>query len=227
MMEILFKNPLTLWLRWLFTALLYYGKYRGRNIHIEYMAELNRVRFSRNNKVYKYSRLRDVTLGKFSYVSRGTQVYAATVGSFSCIGPETIIGPGEHPVKGYVSSHPVFYSSLAQAGITFTDQDFVEEIPHTVIGNNVWIGARCVIRAGVHIGDGAIIAAGAVVTKDVEPYTICGGVPAKIIRRRFEPHEEQSIIESKWWEWGDDELAKNAHWFRNLSDFTQHYRSRN
>lgn len=220
-MELIFKNPLTLWLRWLVTALYYYAKYAGKNVYIEYMAELSAVTFSRNNKVYKYARLRDVRLGRFSYISRDTQVYSAIIGDFSCIGPDTMIGPGEHPVKGYVTSHPAFYSTLAQAGITFSDRDYVNEIPQTIIGHNVWIGARCVIRAGVTIGDGAVIAAGAVVTKNVEPYTVCGGVPARLIHRRFDAETEQFISQSKWWEWDEKELASNAHLFRDVNLFVK------
>ena len=150
----LLKNPITLWLRWLFTCLAYQMRYGGKSVRIEYMAELSKVSFEGTNKVYKFARLRDVSLGFFSYVSRGTQVYNAEVGKFTCIGPETIIGPGEHPVRGYISSHPAFYSTLAQAGTTFSDQDYVEEIPRTLIGHNVWIGARVIIRAGVTVGDG-------------------------------------------------------------------------
>ena len=226
-MELLFKNPISLWLRWWFTTIFYYAKYAGKNIHLEYMAELSGVKFSTHNKVYKYARLRNVQLGRFSYISRDTQVYSASVGNFTCIGPDTLIGPGEHPVRGYVTSHPAFYSSLAQAGITFSDRDHIIEIPHTVIGHNVWIGARCVIRAGITIGDGAIIAAGAVVTKDVEPYTICGGVPAKVIRRRFDPEAEQRVIQSNWWEWDEKELAQNAHIFRDLNLFVKHNHTQN
>jgi acetyltransferase-like isoleucine patch superfamily enzyme len=221
-MELLFKNPMTLWLRWCLVTLYYYMKCAGKNVHIEYMAELNGVKFSRNNKVYKYARLRDVRIGRFSYVSRDTQVYSATIGNFTCIGPDTMIGPGEHPVKGYVTSHPAFYSSLAQAGITFSDRDYINEIPHTSIGHNVWIGARCVIRAGVTIGDGAVIAAGAVVTKDVPPYTVSGGVPARIIRRRFDAETESFIVQSKWWEWDEKELARNVHLFRDIHLFLNH-----
>lgn len=205
----------------------YYAKYIGKNIHVEYMAELSGVQFSTHNKVYKYARLRDVTIGRFSYISRDTQVYSARVGNFTCIGPDTIIGPGEHPVKGYVTSHPAFYSSLAQSGKTFADRNHIDEIPQTIIGHNVWIGARCVIRAGVKIGDGAVIAAGAVVTKDVEPYTVCGGVPAKVIRRRFEAATESMIIQSKWWEWDEKKLAKSAPSFRDINLFVQENPSTN
>jgi acetyltransferase-like isoleucine patch superfamily enzyme len=217
----LLKNPITLWLRWLFTSLVYQMRYAGKSIRIEYMAELSNVKFEGTNKVYKYARLRDVNLGRFSYVSRGTQVYNAEVGKFTCIGPETIIGPGEHPVRGYISSHPAFYSTLAQAGSTFSDGDYINEIPRTVIGHNVWIGARVVVRAGINIGDGVIIAAGSVVVKDVAPYTVVGGVPAKLIRDRFEQPVKEVVQSSEWWNWPNEDLSKNAAAFRDENSFLE------
>jgi acetyltransferase-like isoleucine patch superfamily enzyme len=217
----LLKNPITLWLRWLFTCLSYQIRFGGKSIRIEYMAELSKVVFEGTNKVYKFARLRDVSLGFFSYVSRGTQVYNAEVGRFTCIGPETIIGPGEHPVRGYISSHPAFYSTLAQAGTTFSDQDYVEEIPRTKIGHNVWIGARAIIRAGVTIGDGAVIAAGSVVVKDVAAYTVVGGVPAQMIRDRFDVQVKTLVQTSEWWNWPTDKLSKHAAAFRDEKKFIE------
>jgi acetyltransferase-like isoleucine patch superfamily enzyme len=215
----LLKNPFTLWLRWLITCLAYQMRYGGKSVRIEYMAELSKVSFEGTNKVYKFARLRDVSLGFFSYVSRGTQVYNAEVGKYTCIGPETIIGPGEHPVRGYISSHPAFYSTLAQAGTTFSDQDYVEEIPRTLIGHNVWIGARVIIRAGVTIGDGAVIAAGSIVVKDVAPYTVVGGAPARVIRDRFDEPVKMLVQASEWWNWPTEKLSKHAAAFRDERKF--------
>ena len=78
-----------------------------------------------------------------------------------------------------------------------------------VIGNDVWIGANVSILPGVYIGDGAVIAAGAVVTKDVEPYAIVGGVPAKVIRYRFSPKEIYILLKIKWWDWSVEEVERN------------------
>jgi acetyltransferase-like isoleucine patch superfamily enzyme len=217
----LIKNPITLWLRWLVTVFVYRLRYAGKSIRIEYLVELANVTFEGTNKVYKYARLRDARIGLFSYVSRGTQVYNAEVGRFTCIGPETIIGPGEHPVRGYISSHPAFYSTLAQAGKTFSTENYLEEIPRTFIGHNVWIGARSIVRAGVRIGDGAVIAAGSVVVKDVAPYTVVGGVPAKLIRNRFDEEVKEAVQTSEWWNWPTEKLAKHAAAFRDEKSFLE------
>ena len=78
-----------------------------------------------------------------------------------------------------------------------------------MIGNDVWIGYEAVIMSGVVIGDGAIIGAHAVVSKDVPPYTIVGGIPAKPIRKRFSDEVVSSLLEIKWWEWSDERIREN------------------
>ena len=99
---------------------------------------------------------------------------------------------------------PLFYEEweLEKSNIT-TAWDNKGNI---VIGNDVWIGYEAVIMAGVHIGDGAIIAARAVVTKDVPPYTIVGGTPAKEIRKRFDAEVIEQLLIQKWWDWSTDKI---------------------
>lgn len=199
-MEILLKNPLTLWLRWLLQWSIYKVRFAGKHLRMEYLTELSSCTFSEYNTLYKYSRLRDVQMGRFSYVGRESQVYHARIGSFTSIGPQVLIGLGEHPSEGFVSTHPMFYSDRGQSNPVIVDKPLFDEMPTTTIGNDVWIGARAILRTGVTIGDGAIIAAGAVVVKDVEPYSIVGGIPAKHIRYRFTTEEIQRIQESNWWQ---------------------------
>jgi acetyltransferase-like isoleucine patch superfamily enzyme len=198
-MEVLFKNPITLWLRWLLQWFLYTFRNTGKHLRIEYGAELSACSFSEYNTVYKYARLRDVQMGRCSYVGRDTQVYHARIGSFTSIGPQVLIGLGEHPSESFVSTHPMFYSDRGQSNPIIVDKPLFDEMPTTHIGNDVWIGARAVLRTGVRIGDGAIIAAGAVVVKDVEPFSIVGGVPAKHIRYRFSAEEMERVRKSEWW----------------------------
>ena len=119
-------------------------------------------------------------------------------------------GLGRHPVH-FVSLHPVFYSKLSQAGVTFSDRNYFEELLPVTIGNDVWIGAGAIILDGVTIGDGAVIAAGAVVVRDVEPYSIVGGVPAKLIRNRFNEETMRLLFQIKWWDWPLDTLKQTTH----------------
>ena len=214
-MEVLLKNPLTLWLRWLWQWASYKIRFSGKHLRMEYLTEISQCEFSEYNTLYKYSRLRDVRMGRFSYVGRETQVYHARIGSFTSIGPQVLIGLGEHPADGFVSTHPMFYSDRGQSNPVLVEKPLFEEMPVTEIGNDVWIGARAILRTGVKIGDGAIVAAGAVVVKDVEPFSIVGGVPAKHIRYRFSKEEIERIQRSEWW-------TKDLRWLKENREAMTH-----
>lgn len=216
----MFKNPLTIWLRWLFTWFKYSIRYMGHHNRIEYGAELSQVKLGRYSAIYKHARLRNAAIGDYSYVARDSQVHNASVGKFTCIGPQVMIGLGEHPSQDFVSSHPMFYSTIGQANPVVVDKNFFDEYPHTTIGNDVWIGARSIIRSGITIGDGAIIAAGAVVTKDVAPFSIVGGVPAKHLRFRFDEIQIANILQSDWWNRDETWLRIHANSMRNIHTFT-------
>lgn len=130
---------------------------------------------------------------------------------------------GTHPTKKWVSTHPSFFSSKnIVTNLHFSDVDLFKEreyLPDGLsihIGNDVWIGADVKILEGVKIGDGAIIAAGAVVTKDVEPYSIVGGVPAKKIRDRFTTKQIEFLLKLKWWNKDLEWIKKHANLFRDI-----------
>ena len=114
-MEIILKNPLTLWLRWILTWFYHKLTNIGKHNRIEYGAELSSVKLGQYSAIYKYARVRNCSLGDFSYIARDSQVHHATIGKFCCIGPQVLIGLGEHPSKDFVSSHPMFYSEIGQA----------------------------------------------------------------------------------------------------------------
>lgn len=161
--------------------------------------------------------LKNTEIGKYTYVA-GARIQSAKVGRFCSIGPRARIGGlGRHPTE-WISTHPVFFSTLKQANITYAEKDFFDECGEVIIGNDVWIGADAIVLDGVSIGDGAIIAAGAVVTKDVEPYSIVGGVPAKIIRYRFTDIQINFLQEMSWWNWPDEILRSHAELFRKPVD---------
>lgn len=116
---------------------------------------------------------------------------------------------------------------LKQYGITYELDSYLyrrESFNELVtIGNDVWIGANVVILQGVHIGDGAIIAAGAVVTKDVDDYAIVGGVPAKLIRYRFSERQIKAFKEIQWWNWNMDKIQENMELFYRPEDFLKKF----
>lgn len=225
-MRALFLNPFIFWLRWLLTRWLLALRYRGRHLHIEYMAEISKCQFGCYNTVYKYARLRNSSLGDFSYVARNSQLYNTRVGKFSCIGPNVNTGMGAHPSKEFVSCHPLFYSTLGQAsGLVIVEKNLFDEFPETVIGNDVWIGNNVTIRYGITIGNGAIIGSGAVVTRDVAPYSIVGGVPAKHIKQRFSEEEIKFLEKFQWWEKDLEWLKANKELFTNIRHLMKKYSS--
>ena len=147
--------------------------------------------FEKNNVLYHYPIHREkLIIGKFCSIACGTKFL------FNC---------ANHTLKSLSTyTFPLFYEEweLEKSNIT-TAWDNKGDI---VIGNDVWIGYEAVIMAGGHIGDGAIIAARAVVTKDVPPYTIVGGTPAKEIRKRFDAEVIEQLLIQKWWDWSTDKI---------------------
>lgn len=147
------------------------------------------------------------TIGKASYLASRTEAQNLQLGAFSSIGPDCLIGPAEHPIS-WLSTSPHFYGShFRQSPFQDPELKFDEYAP-VIIGADVWVGAKVIIRAGVTIGHGAVVAAGAVVVKDVEPYTIVGGVPAKAIRLRFPETDVAQLLELQWWDWPNELIAK-------------------
>ena len=137
----------------------------------------------------------NVDIGNYSYVNKGSVIASGRIGKFCSIGYYCQIGMHEHPTA-LLSTSPYLYGIHNILGIKQSWNDFVSP---PSIGNDVWIGSNSVILQGVTIGDGAIIAAGAVVTKDVSPYTIVAGVPAKMIKKRFSDKKIDDLQQLQWW----------------------------
>lgn len=146
------------------------------------------------------------SIRSFSYVGRNSIIQNATVGSFCSIANDVFVGLGTHPTDHFTTS-PLFYRTSNTFGKQVVDEDLdFNEYQAIEIGHDVWLGARAVIMDGVRIGHGAIVAANAVVTKDVPPYAIVGGVPAKLIKFRFPPEKIERLLASEWWLWPVDEI---------------------
>lgn len=160
--------------------------------------------------------LTQVTLGDYSYVCHDSQAITASVGKFASIAAMTRINPGNHPMAR-ASQHHFLYRA-AQFDLGEDDPAFFDwrrSFPVT-IGHDVWIGHGAVLLPGVTVGDGAVIAAGAVVSRDVAPYTVVGGVPAKPIRARFPDHIIAALRRIRWWDWSHEQLRAALSDFRAL-----------
>ena len=172
----------------------------GQNTTID-----SKAKFEGMNRLSDGSVFLNSSMGYASYVSDHSFIKNTVIGRYTCIANEVMTVAGNHPVS-FASVHPAFYSVAQELSYVkqskFKDFNYLdsEKRISVEIGNDVWIGARATILEGITIGDGAVVAAGAIVTKDVPPYAIVGGVPAKIIKYRFDEETIQKLLKLKWWE---------------------------
>lgn len=146
-------------------------------------------------------------IGNYTYVSSNTIIKHTIIGKYCSIASNCIIGEGDHPYR-FLSTSPIFYHNGNIFGEIWSEKDHIQIYNKTQIGNDVWIGAGVFIKSGVKIGNGVVIAAGAVVVKDVPDYHIVGGVPAKLIKKRFSDKLIDLLMKKQWWNWDIDKLKK-------------------
>lgn len=153
-----------------------------------------------NSHILKGAIINHSKIGSFTYLGCNTLVQNATIGNYCSISHDVILGLGTHPL-GFFSTSPIFYKVNNTFKIQLTEEDiFIDEYKPIIIGSDVWIGARAIVLDGVTVGHGAVLAAGTIVTKDVPPYAIMGGVPGKLIRYRFSENVRNELLGTKWWE---------------------------
>lgn len=159
------------------------------------------------------------SMGYASYIGENCHI-TANIGRFCSIASRVVTVRGNHPTKDWASTHPAFFSTQKQCGMTFvTEEKFAENKPPITIGNDVWIGDSALLMDGITVGDGAIIAAGAVVTKDVGPYSIVAGVPAKEIRKRFPEETVIRLQKAQWWNKSPEWIREHVELFEKVEDF--------
>lgn len=158
------------------------------------------------------------TIGDYSYLQEYVAVADATIGKFCAIAAMSRIGPPNHPMDR-VSQHRFSYVPEYYWQSQTRDHAFfaARRASRTTIGNDVWIGHGVTVLSGVTVGDGAMLAAGAVVARDVPPYAIVGGVPAKVIRDRFSQPIAARLQRLAWWNWSDDAIKAAAQDVRDLT----------
>lgn len=165
------------------------------------------------------SRLTRSTLGDYSYLMERVQLDTAEIGRFGSVASDVRIGPSNHPIDRPTAHHFTYRSELYDLGEDDAEVFEWRATQPVEIGHDVWIGHGATVLPDVEIGTGAVVAAGAVVTRDVDPYEIVGGVPAEPIGRRFDPETAARLSATSWWEWDHDTLRARLSAFRDLDTF--------
>ena len=174
----------------------------------------DKSQISKFAKINRFARIVESKIGRYSYIGINTWIINCEVGRFCSIATDVNIGLAEHTLS-YISTSPIFTETPNGTGHSWIDRSIINPSKPTYIGNDVWIGFRALIKSGVTIGNGAIIGAGAIVTKDVPPYAIVAGVPARIIRYRFSQEIIVELERLKWWDWNENDLRNNIASFQN------------
>ena len=164
------------------------------------------------------------SVGKCSYLGYDAEIVNCKIGAYCSIAGNVHIGGAEHPTD-WVSTSPVF-QKVKHSGPTLRYAEHeLPSLKQTIVGNDVWIGFGAIVKQGVIIGDGAIVGSGAVVTKDVAPYSIVGGCPAKLIRYRFDEKTIAELNAIQWWNMSDEELSQLGKYATNVKEFIRIARS--
>ena len=177
-------------------------------------------------RINKGACINDTEIGSYSYIGNNSCLVACKIGKYCSIASGVGLLTATHPTRDFVSTSPVLHSVDKQCGTSFVSENLFDQHLSInnyslIIGNDVWIGASALFIGGHSIGDGAIIAAGSVVTKDVPPYAIVGGNPARIIRYRFSPEDIDFLLSDKWWDKPVSWIKKNAHSFCNINNYKE------
>ncbi len=197
------------------------------DVHVEPGVTIGHdCKFGKNVKLYKNVIIANSSVGDYTYIGGSSKVKNSSIGKFCSIAPDVKIGLGIHPVDK-ISTYPGFYSNKASGTVRIGFDPSVQEAKKITIGNDVWIGTGSMILDGVRVGNGAIVAAGSVVTKDINSYEIVGGVPARTIKYRFSEEEIRLLEEFKWWDKGLDFCRKNANLFLTHENFFEYISRQN
>ena len=181
-------------------------------------------RLGRYTQVGEHSRMDNCLLDDYAYLGIGCDLMSADIGKFANIAANVRINPGFHPMEWPTLHHFTYRRSM----YGFAEEDDADYFAwrrrqRVVIGHDTWIGHGAVIMPGVRIGNGAVVGSNSVVTKDVAPYTIVGGVAAKVIRQRFPKAIAQALEATAWWDWDHETLKERMPEFRDLRTFLAKY----
>lgn len=195
------------------------------NVYVNLKSHFNHnTIFEGNNKISKGTAVSDSIIGRNTYIGQNSNLANCKIGRFCSIAANVEVVSATHPSSVFVSTSPTFFSTLKQNGQTFVKENNFNEFLkidnyNAIIGNDVWIGTNVVLKGGITIGNGAIIAMGSVVTKDVPPYAIVGGIPSKIIKYRFTEEQIDKLQKIQWWNKSTAWLENHSKYFENIEIF--------
>jgi acetyltransferase-like isoleucine patch superfamily enzyme len=171
--------------------------------------------------VYAGSHLVNVRIGRYSNIGYDNTLINVEIGSFCAFGKNVTIGGASHTLD-WVSISSVFNNIKDGSQKKFSNHHFSVETK-TFIGNDVWIGDNVLVKGGIVVADGAVLGMGSVVTKNVPPFEIWAGNPAKFIRKRFKDDEIVELLKMEWWDWEDDKISRYAPYFNNVAELINKY----
>lgn len=181
-------------------------RFKGAKIDAGCCIDIN-SEISANTHILSHTITNNSRVASYSYIGRNCLIQNVSIGKFCSIASDVYIGLGRHPTD-LISTSTLFYRTKNTLGLQLVKKDYeFNEYAKIEIGHDVWIGTRAIILDGVKIGNGAIIAANSVVTKDVPPYAIVAGVPAKLIKFRFDENKIEQLLKSEWWDWSLEEIT--------------------
>lgn len=202
------------------------GKILSVEPTIDPSAKLHDARIGAYCEVGARTILQEVVMDDYSYVVNDAQITYTTIGKFCSIAAMTRINPGNHPMHRASQAHFTYRASAYFPGESDETEFFEWRRGHRVhIGHDVWIGHGAIVLPGRSVGTGAVVAAGAIVTKDVLPYTIVAGNPARTIKRRFPEATINRLTALAWWDWEHETLRRALPDFRKMAveDFLTKY----
>jgi acetyltransferase-like isoleucine patch superfamily enzyme len=185
-------------------------------------ARLSSVRESeihRTAKVESGSSVYRSSLGRYSFCGYDCELFYASVGSFTSIANNVVLGGARHPME-WISTSPVFYHGRDSVRAKFSEHRLPDPL-RVEVGHDVWVGRSAIVISGVRVGTGAVIGAGAVVSRDVPPYSVVVGNPARVVKMRFSDDIVKQLLETKWWEFEESELSLLANRVRAPADFLE------
>lgn len=194
---------------------------RGAKKMPDFIIKKSRKKYGRLDSLARYffDKYSGIPVGKYTYGYQFlTNNSIKSIGAFCSIAIGVIVVPNDHRMDWVTTSPIAGLSEFSFVTRNYIDEYCSEEVRHTIIGNDVWIGANVIIFEGVTIGDGAVIAAGSIVRKDVPPYAVVGGVD-RIIKYRFDKATIEKLLKIKWWEWEDEKIKENIELFHNIPLF--------